>query len=68
MDDVNTHRTTPAGTLRINSSLGAAHRVLTPVVFEYLRRYPEMKLEIVTEGRLVDIVSAGFDAGIRTRD
>ncbi len=65
MENVNTHRATPAGTLRINSSLGAAHQVLRPIVFEYLRRYPEMKVDIVTEERLVDIVSAGFDAGIR---
>jgi len=39
--------------------------VLTPLILEYLRRYPEMKVDIVTEGRLVDIVVDGFDAGIR---
>ena len=65
MDAVNTHRATPTGTLRINTSLGAAHRVLAPVVLEYLRRYPEMRVDIVTEGRLVDIVAGGFDAAIR---
>jgi len=65
MDAVNTHRATPTGTLRINSSLGAAHRVLVPVVLQYLRRYPEMRMDLVTEGRLVDIVAGGFDAGIR---
>jgi DNA-binding transcriptional LysR family regulator len=62
MDAVNTHRATPTGTLRINTSLGAAHRVLAPVVLEYLRRYPEMRVDIVTEGRLV---AGGFDAAIR---
>jgi DNA-binding transcriptional LysR family regulator len=65
MEAVNTHRSTPTGTVRINSSLGAAHRVLAPFVLEYLRRYPEMKIDIVTEGRLVDIVAGGFDAAIR---
>src|ERR1700674_972085 len=40
MDAVNAHRATPTGTLRINTSLGAAHRVLAPVVLEFLRRYP----------------------------
>jgi DNA-binding transcriptional LysR family regulator len=34
-------------------------------VFEYLRRYPDMTVDIVTEGRLVDIVVDGFDAGVR---
>jgi DNA-binding transcriptional LysR family regulator len=65
MEAVNTHRATPTGTLRINSSLGAAHRVVGPIVLEYLRRYPEMRVDIVTEGRLVDVVAGGFDAGIR---
>lgn len=31
----------------------------------YLQRYPEMKLDLVTEGRLIDIVVEGYDAGIR---
>jgi DNA-binding transcriptional LysR family regulator len=37
-------------------------------VLEYLGRYPDMKVDLVTEGRLVDIVVDGFDAGIRTVD
>jgi hypothetical protein len=35
-----------------------------PFVFEYRRRYGEMKVEIVTEGRLIDIIKEGFDAGV----
>jgi DNA-binding transcriptional LysR family regulator len=65
MEAVNRHRDTPAGTLRLNTSAGAVRRILTPIVLAYLRRYPEMKVDIVTEGRLVDIVVDGFDAGIR---
>jgi DNA-binding transcriptional LysR family regulator len=57
-------RETPAGTLRINTSLGAAKQVM-PVLMAFLRRHPEMALDIVTEGRLIDIVTGGFDAGIR---
>jgi DNA-binding transcriptional LysR family regulator len=68
MDSVHEHRATPRGTLRINSSVGAARQILRPFVLEYLRRYPEMNVEIVTEARLVDIVVDGFDAGIRTAD
>jgi len=58
-------RRTPAGTLRINAALGAARMVFAPLVVEYLRRYPDMTLDIVTEGRLIDIVAEGFDAGLR---
>ncbi|RZI58952.1 MAG: LysR family transcriptional regulator [Rubrivivax sp.] len=55
----------PSGTLRLNSSLGAAQMVFRPVLAEFLRRYPDVSLDIVTEGRLVDIVAEGFDAGLR---
>lgn len=57
-------RDTPTGTLRINTSTGAAKQVM-PIFIAFLQRYPEMKLDIVTEGRLIDIVVEGFDAGIR---
>jgi len=65
IDAVNSHRQTPSGTLRINMAASAAHLILRPVVLEYLRRYPEMKVDMVTEGRLIDIVAGGYDAGVR---
>lgn len=65
MDAANECRDTPAGTLRINTSEGAAQIVMTPIVFEFLRRYPDMRVDIVTDSRQVDIVADGFDAGIR---
>jgi DNA-binding transcriptional LysR family regulator len=68
MEAVNVHRDTPAGTLRINTSAGAARMILTPFILEYLRRYPEMKVDLVTEGRLIDIVVDGYDAGIRIQE
>jgi DNA-binding transcriptional LysR family regulator len=65
MDVANAFRDTPAGTLRINASEGAARQVLAPIVIEFVRRYPQMQVDLVTQGRLVDIVAEGFDAGIR---
>jgi DNA-binding transcriptional LysR family regulator len=65
MAAASSRRATPAGTIRINTSAGAARQMMTPIVLEYLRRYPEMTVDIVTEGRLVDIVVDGFDAGVR---
>lgn len=58
---------TPSGTLRLNTSAGAARQVM-PVLIDFLQRYPAMHLDLVTEGRLVDIVADGFDAGIRLND
>jgi DNA-binding transcriptional LysR family regulator len=65
MEAVNEHRELPAGLLRINTSDVAADQMLAPIVLEFLRRYPDMQVEIVTEGRLVDIVAGGFDGGVR---
>lgn len=55
----------PTGTLRINTSETAAHQMLSNYVGTYLSRYPDMRVDIVTEGRLIDIVAGGFDAGVR---
>jgi DNA-binding transcriptional LysR family regulator len=67
IEQAGSFRDTPSGTLRINSSVGAANQVM-PVFIAFLQRYPEMKLDLVTEGRLIDIVVEGFDAGIRLID
>jgi DNA-binding transcriptional LysR family regulator len=67
LEQAGSFRDTPSGTLRINTSAGAAHQVMS-VFIAFLERYPDMKLDIVTEGRLIDIVVEGFDAGIRLMD
>ncbi len=60
-------RSTPSGVLRLNTSEGGAERVL-PLVLNFLSSYPDMKVDLVTEGRLVDIVAEGFDAGLRLQE
>ena len=65
IEDINSHRDTPVGTLRINTSAGAARMIIAPIILDYMQRYPDMNVVLVTEGRLVDIVGQGFDAGIR---
>ena len=54
----------PSGTLRINTSPVAAMRCM-PLFMAFASRYPAVHLDIVTEGRLIDIVAGGHDAGIR---
>lgn len=65
MEGVNAFRDSPAGTLRINASERAARLILQPVVLAFMRRHPGMKVELASEGRMLDIVAEGFDAGIR---
>lgn len=64
MESARSQRETPSGLLRINASVQAG-REIAPLVLDFLRRYPEMQVDLVTEGRLVDIVAEGFDLGIR---
>jgi DNA-binding transcriptional LysR family regulator len=58
-------RGAPAGRLRINANKSAARLLLREVVPQFLSRYPNVELDLVSEGRLVDIVETGFDAGVR---
>jgi DNA-binding transcriptional LysR family regulator len=65
LEEVEVFRSRPSGTLRINTSEIAARLLLKTVVPTFLVRHQEMSLDLVTEGRLVDIVAEGFDAGVR---
>ena len=68
MDGVRSHQETPSGVLRINAFATAAREIFAPLILEYLRRYPQVHIDLVTEGRLVDVVADGFDFGIRNAD
>lgn len=65
LDMVRSQRETPSGTIRINAAPFAARAIISPLVLEFLRRYPDMNIDIVTEGKMVDIVKDGFDLGVR---
>jgi DNA-binding transcriptional LysR family regulator len=68
MEGVRSQQQTPSGMLRINAFAAGAREIMSPLVLEFLRRYPEVHVDIVTEGRLVDIVADGFDLGVRRDD
>lgn len=68
MDAARSQQAKPSGMLRINTFAMAAREILAPVVLEYLRRCPDVHVDVVTEGRLVDIVADGFDFGVRMAD
>jgi len=58
-------RDKPAGTIRITASEHAASFILLPRLAELLPGYPDIKVEINTDYRMVDIVEHRFDAGVR---
>ncbi|WP_428825413.1 LysR family transcriptional regulator [Azonexus sp. IMCC34842] len=65
LDEINSFRDSPVGTLRLNVPRAAAEYVLAPLASRFLRENPGMRLEIVIDDSLIDIVAAGFDAGVR---
>ncbi|RWO61021.1 LysR family transcriptional regulator [Mesorhizobium sp.] len=65
MDAARSKQANPTGTLRINSYATAAREILSPLLLEFIRRYPQVHIDLVTEGRLLDIVAEGFDLGVR---
>nr|WP_206121036.1 LysR family transcriptional regulator [Rhizobium leguminosarum] len=65
LDTLSEERGTPSGTLRINANKSGSRILLAEVVPRFLDLYPDVELDLVSEGRLVDIVEQGFDAGIR---
>ncbi len=58
----------PSGTIRINAFPTAAREILAPLLLPFLRRYPQVHVDLVTEGRIVDIVAEGFDLGLRSAE
>jgi DNA-binding transcriptional LysR family regulator len=68
MEAARSQQAIPSGTLRINSYATAAREILSPLLLEFLSSYPHVHIDLVTEGRLVDIVAEGFDLGVRRAD
>lgn len=65
LDVVCSQRERPAGIIRINSASFAATEIFSPLVIQFLKRYPEMQIDFVTDDKLIDIAAKGFDFGIR---
>ncbi|HUN42659.1 MAG TPA: LysR family transcriptional regulator [Acetobacteraceae bacterium] len=59
-------RDKPSGTIRITAHDHAVRAVLWPALEKLLPDYPDIKVEIVIDYGLTDIVAERFDAGVRT--
>lgn len=65
LDIVNGFRDSPTGTLRLNVPLAVARLILPPIVNDFLRAHPGIAMEITSQDSFIDVLAAGFDAGIR---
>ncbi|MDO4905055.1 MAG: LysR family transcriptional regulator, partial [Lautropia sp.] len=59
---------TVTGTVRINASQVAIERAVLPKLAHLFERFPNIRIELHSENRFVDIVKEGFDMGVRLGD
>ena len=59
-------RAKPAGTIRITATEFAIDTVLVPKLAPLLREYPDIKVEMIVDYGLTDIVAQQYDAGVRS--
>jgi DNA-binding transcriptional LysR family regulator len=55
----------PAGTVRITATEHAVRTLLWPRLQPWLPKYPDVKVEISSDNRFIDIVAKRFDIGVR---
>jgi len=58
-------REKPAGTIRVTATEYAADAILMPALAKILPKYPEIKVEVVIDYGLTNIIAEQYDAGIR---
>lgn len=58
-------RQRPAGTVRITAGEHPAVTILWPKLAKVLPKFPDVHVEINTEGGLIDIAAQRYDAGVR---
>ena len=65
LGEVAEFRERPGGRLRLNVPRTAARLAIAPRLGGFLKAYPDVRVEVVSDNALADIVAGGFDAGIR---
>ena len=64
LERVSGHKDHPSGRVRLLLPRFAAMTVLAPKLGQFARDYPDVMLDVTTDDSRMDIVAAGFDAGI----
>ena len=55
----------PQGRLRINSPMSFGRLHMAPMIPEFLKKYPKIRIDLVMDDKRLDLVSGGFDLAIR---
>lgn len=64
--DVGAFQQEPRGVVRVNMPRIAARLIVAPKLADFRARFPGVRLDIVIDDSIIDIVAKGFDAGIRS--
>ena len=54
-----------SGTLRVSTSVAFGRRIISPMLIDFMREHPQLKLDITCEDAYVDLVSRGIDIALR---
>ena len=65
LNDLDEVRERPTGEVRVNLSRFASEYLIEPHLAEFARLYPQIRLELILDDGLADIVLEGCDIGIR---
>jgi DNA-binding transcriptional LysR family regulator len=65
VDAVNDFRDTPTGTLKLNVPTIVAYAILPDIANRFLAAHPGITLEVTAQDDFIDVLAAGYDAGIR---
>lgn len=65
LEALSAFRDRPSGTIRISTGEHALRTIMLPFVNDFAGKYPDIKIELNVENGLIDIVQAGYDAGVR---
>ena len=68
MESVRSFADKPLGLLRLNMPKLAYVSYLAPLVTSFLKRYPDVSLELTFDDKQTDVIGKGFDAGVRLSD
>jgi DNA-binding transcriptional LysR family regulator len=68
MSDAGNAADKPAGRLRLNIPQTVYPNFLKPVIASFIKKYPDVTVEIFLENAATNIFERGFDAGIRVSD
>lgn len=55
----------PTGTLRVSSTFSFGHLHLVPAIADFMRKYPDIKFEVLLGEHYDDLIEHGLDLGIR---